>query len=167
MKPKRQLTRQPRTEPRMPGKAYDKPKTMIRGEAARQTLVVYYNISSNLITFAAGRRPVHFEHGQQTASGADSDAVYQMLEKFGAGQVLVRCWRIARVEETLSRTHKTRTKHLPTMAGSLLMSLPNEGSLQESQYWGSLGVWPADSFRCLIRMQFVRCWRSLALDTCW
>ena len=50
---------------------------------------------SNLMTFAAGRRPVHSEHCQQTAAGADSDAIDQMLEKVGAGQELVRSWRSA------------------------------------------------------------------------
>ena len=35
---------------------------------------------------------VNSEYGQQTASGADSDAICQVLEKFGAGHVLVMCW---------------------------------------------------------------------------
>ena len=38
---------------------------------------------------------MHFEHGQQTASDVDSDAIYQMLERLGAGQVQGRCWRSA------------------------------------------------------------------------
>ena len=57
---------------------------------------------------------VHSEYGQQTASGADSDAICQVLEKFGAGQVLVRCWE--------------RTEEVPDKCGLPFFSLSREGS---------------------------------------